>query len=123
MNKTEISFFLNFGFLHHYDDDSLSEIFINNDLNNFVPDSRFQTEDESFLVKKGAEILKAAFNNINDGTHIVPLSGGFDSRVMLAALMEAGYQKKTIAVTFGKPGTYYHCPARHALPGPCHYRE
>ena len=36
-------------------------------------------------------------------THYIPLSGGLDSRALLAAAMEAGAEVETL--TFGMPGT------------------
>ena len=38
--------------------------------------------------------------------HIVPLSGGFDSRGILASLIDAGLQEQIIAVSFGTPGSW-----------------
>lgn len=57
-------------------------------------------------LKRGADLLKGAIARTADPDqpNVVPLSGGLDSRALLAALVEAGYNVAT--VTFGTPGTY-----------------
>ena len=61
---------------------------------------------EPQLIAQGVRALKAAFNNIPRGTHIVPLSGGLDSRAILGGLLVAGLKDQITTVTFGTPGTW-----------------
>lgn len=60
---------------------------------------------EAELVHEGARRLKALFAEPGEGQHVVPLSGGLDSRVILAGLLEGGARDRITAVTFGTPGT------------------
>ncbi len=59
-------------------------------------------------VRQGDQILRKVFKNqllLAQGLQIVPLSGGLDSRLILAHLIDAGLQEQIIAVTYGTPGT------------------
>ncbi|HEX6884146.1 MAG TPA: hypothetical protein VF530_12270 [Planctomycetota bacterium] len=58
------------------------------------------------LVKRGLAALRAACAEPGPGLHVVPLSGGVDSRCLLAVLSEAGLGERLVAATFGIPGTY-----------------
>lgn len=63
------------------------------------------TEDE--LASIGAKKLKSAIhNNFIPGRHnLVPLSGGIDSRAMLAGILELTEAKNITTFTFGTPGS------------------
>ncbi|HHS49856.1 MAG TPA: hypothetical protein ENN07_01940 [candidate division Zixibacteria bacterium] len=63
-------------------------------------------EGEDALIERGVRALEACFRDIGDGRHIVPLSGGMDSRAILGGLIDAGLKDDIIAVTFGSPGIY-----------------
>lgn len=67
---------------------------------------REKLEDDGRLVERGAGILRKAITGAVDPDRqaVVPLSGGLDSRALLAALVEAGFD--VVAVTFGTPGTF-----------------
>jgi hypothetical protein len=61
------------------------------------------------LVDEGVRVLKQAFSDeiVRSSAgklNIVPLSGGLDSRSILAALMENVPREQVLAVTFGTPG-------------------
>lgn len=63
------------------------------------------------LIKKGSKALTATFRRaINETSssaiHIVPLSGGLDSRTILAGLLEHVDSSRIKTVTFGTPGTW-----------------
>jgi len=58
------------------------------------------------LVKRGLAALRTACAEPGPGLHVVPLSGGIDSRCLLAVLREAGLGERLVAATFGIPGTY-----------------
>lgn len=62
---------------------------------------------ENVLVNLGVEKFKKAIqNNFKPGRHnIVPLSGGLDSRALLAGLLELTEAKNIITFTFGTPGS------------------
>jgi asparagine synthetase B (glutamine-hydrolysing) len=64
-----------------------------------------QTTSESELVHEGVLAFKAAFEDVPVGHHIVPLSGGLDSRAILGGLLDVGLKDQITTVTFGTPGT------------------
>ncbi len=61
------------------------------------------------LIKKGSQALRKCFQDEtatdNDKTHVVPLSGGLDSRCILVNLLDLLDRSKIITVTFGIPGS------------------
>lgn len=62
--------------------------------------------DTAALVGAGAGILRGCFGAPDRGLHVVPLSGGLDSRAVLAGLLAAGVSRQdVVAVTVGTPGT------------------
>lgn len=66
--------------------------------------------DFAASVKQGARILKrtlagAIAAHSGDPLHVLPLSGGLDSRVLLGGLLENLDSSQILAVTFGTPGT------------------
>lgn len=72
-----------------------------------------EDEDYSQNIEGASKVLEKTFDSIISGldsglTHIVPLSGGLDSRAILAELLEHdGIDRDNIiAVTFGTPGTW-----------------
>ena len=63
------------------------------------------------LVDLGVEALHSAFratisNTSAEKTHILPLSGGLDSRAILGGLLENVDKNQIQTVTFGTPGTW-----------------
>ncbi len=61
--------------------------------------------DEQALLSRGAEAFRAACADTHGELHIVPLSGGLDSRLILGTLLQLGLGRRMLAVTFGTPGT------------------
>jgi len=66
--------------------------------------------DMNCLAAEGVGILRNVFRTILEGVdhrrvHVVPLSGGLDSRGILAGLLEHLDTRQIQAVTFGTPGT------------------
>jgi hypothetical protein len=56
------------------------------------------------LVARGLAAFRAACAEPGPGPHLVPLSGGLDSRFLLAILLELGLRERIVTVTFGVPG-------------------
>jgi hypothetical protein len=69
---------------------------------------KYSEYSEKELIDIGGEIFVNSVNTLyNKGKqNIVPLSGGYDSRAILAALLEFSDAKDIITYTFGSPGTY-----------------
>ncbi len=63
---------------------------------------------ESELVRLGQVKLSETFSALFDASaeHVVPISGGLDSRLILGALLELMPAEKIQTYTFGVPGTY-----------------
>lgn len=57
------------------------------------------------LVSLGVEAFRAAFDDLPDGPHVVPLSGGLDSRAILAELSRRVPPDSISAITVGVPGS------------------
>jgi hypothetical protein len=57
------------------------------------------------LARLGAQRLREALGDLDGDRHVVPLSGGLDSRAILGALVAAGLRERIVAVTLGTPGT------------------
>lgn len=65
---------------------------------------------EAEAVAEGGRVLQRAMERTlssrSSGTHLVPLGGGFDSRAILAFLLEAGLRDQIVTCTFGVPHAY-----------------
>ncbi len=105
-NKNDIAFFLNCGFLPYPQNNAPAKLFHNNNLSQLKRKVPTESCTESEMIKEGINALKQSFKNIKSGRHIVPLSSGFDSRAILAELIELGLKDAITVVTYGKPGTY-----------------
>jgi len=57
------------------------------------------------VVERGIAAFSAAFDELPDGPHVVPLSGGLDSRAILAELVHRVSPSDITAVTIGSPGS------------------
>lgn len=57
------------------------------------------------LVKRGMAAFASAFDDIPDGPHVVPLSGGLDSRAVLGELLGRVGPNEITTVTVGVPGS------------------
>ncbi|MBI5953964.1 MAG: hypothetical protein HY865_20100 [Chloroflexi bacterium] len=68
-------------------------------------------DDESWWVTQGVKVFKEMMadeiaSSGTQVTHIIPLSGGFDSRAILGGLLENLPKSKIVAATYGIPGTW-----------------
>ncbi|CAN5694254.1 hypothetical protein BH23GEM6_BH23GEM6_18030 [soil metagenome] len=67
------------------------------------------TASEQQLVRRGVECLRRvareALSGNDGGTNAVQLSGGFDSRAVLGALLDNVDSAQVVAVTWGTPGS------------------
>lgn len=105
--ERDVSFFLSCGFLPHINEGILQDLFKKVDFASIQNNSNALYEkDERSLVDACDNALTSSFANIGEGYHIVPLSGGLDSRAILGYLVNAGLKDKIITVTYGIPGTY-----------------
>lgn len=70
-------------------------------------ESRWHDSDR--MVDQGCSTLQRIFSDIPENDrdkHVIPLSGGLDSRVILGGLLECGQKENITTITFGTPGTY-----------------
>lgn len=108
-----INDYLHYGYVPKFGKPTL----INHILNPPAGLENFEEREEDDLVKEGITILKKVFDDLlkdkEDKKHIVPLSGGLDSRLIIAALMERVSHDQIKAVTFGSPGSFdYDLPSK-----------
>lgn len=103
------SLFLSLGYMPDVKSDLSSlDIFVLTDRNNeYDQNPCYESMQES--ARAGVNVLAETFERLAaspGGTnHIVPLSGGLDSRLILGALLNLGLKDRITAVTFGMPGT------------------
>jgi asparagine synthase (glutamine-hydrolysing) len=67
--------------------------------------NKFNVKPETLLLKEGVKVFERSFKrlvkSLNGRTAVVPLSGGYDSRMIVAGLKKHGY-KDVICFTYGK---------------------
>lgn len=68
--------------------------------------ARAEECDERELLARGVELLRAVCAVGDERVHVVPLSGGIDSRLILGLLAEHGPRERLVATTFGVPGAH-----------------
>lgn len=97
----DISFFLRLGYFPNY------EARCPLDLSGVNP-AAYQDAAAPDLIDQGAALFRAAIaRGFQTGqNHVVPLSGGLDSRAVLAALLEHTEAGNITTYTFGTPGTW-----------------
>ena len=103
-DQDSVSFYLECGFFPQVVPGALTELFPR--LFSGSNTRNVSQESESSLVGRGLDTLISCFERVEGNEHVLPLSGGLDSRAILAGLMHAGLHKRITAVTFGSPGTY-----------------
>jgi hypothetical protein len=104
MLEHEIPSFLHFGYLPN--PSSLLDGRVSSALKTRKPAHRSPRD----VVQGGATALQDAIDQAigetSDGPHVVPLSGGFDSRAVLGALLTRMSASDLAAVTVGVPGSW-----------------
>lgn len=103
-DRSNISSFLFFGYCPKIPSTLDTKVWALASRNGNSPLSKDDTEKD--LIKNGVRALQSIFTNVGNGEHIVPLSGGLDSRTILGGLLVAGLKDRITAVTFGTPGTF-----------------
>ena len=73
-----------------------------------IDKTRYSRYNEKELIIKGAKLLQHVVSQqfVNNQQNVVPLSGGVDSRAILAILSEFTELSSINTYTFGTPGTY-----------------
>ena len=103
-NRASIARFLHYGFLPE-----VSEDYRDPGWSRIGKDEVRRAQDvrEEDLIEPALEAFHRAIRaDLTGRRHIVPLSGGVDSRFLLATLVDHGLRDSIIAVTFGIPGTF-----------------
>lgn len=93
--------FLYFGYLPTIPPDSVEQSW-----HNVAVDPDIEDLSDREIRRLAAEALIGAVDPSNSSINVVHLSGGNDSRAILAALLEHCEASSLIAVTYGTPGTY-----------------
>ncbi|MBN2416202.1 hypothetical protein JXO52_10190 [bacterium] len=101
-----ISFYLCCGFFPDFDKNIQTNLFAGIDLELPARSRAGVSLPEEDLVEEGTRILRQLFLSPKGERIIVPLSGGLDSRTVLAGLVNKGYKEKITVVTFGVPDSY-----------------
>lgn len=104
LETNNISSFLFFGYCPRLPSDLENKKWaLSTTVGNSVP---IKDDTEESLLERGTRIFKSIFTNVEDGKHIVLLSGGLDSRSVLGGLLAAGMKDQITTVTYGTPGTF-----------------
>ena len=106
-DKTAVSTFLYFGYLPSPDVSLPVWLGDRSDRQRRPGDT--DRADLSSWIAEGVGVLKRVFQDGVGGpatAHVVPLSGGLDSRAILGGLLESLETRQIRAVTFGSPGTW-----------------
>ncbi len=99
MNLTNLNSFLKLGYFLDFHGDDCDFRFIDKD--------KYKDESESNLIDLGHKLWKSAIEESfeTNKKNVVPISGGLDSRIILAELLEFTEASNIETYTFGTPGT------------------
>lgn len=100
-SEQELSSYLHYGYIPHLEEDFATRPWARVRRADVLPDGAVARAE---LVRAGELAFRAACALPGDGPHVVPLSGGVDSRFLLATLLEAGLGPRIVTVAFGIPG-------------------
>jgi asparagine synthetase B (glutamine-hydrolysing) len=101
MDLIKLNSFLKFGYFIDYQSDQYQLNY--SGINRALYENYSETELVSIGRKKFLQVIADEF--VLGQTHVVPLSGGLDSRAILAALLKFTSAAKIKTYTFGTPGT------------------
>ncbi|HCQ71551.1 MAG: hypothetical protein CL570_06095 [Alphaproteobacteria bacterium] len=101
VSRADISFFLHLGYFPGYADALPLDY-------SGVDPSRYVGLDEQALMDEGMRLFRKAIEDdfVTGARHVVPISGGLDSRAILCALREFTDAGNIETYTFGTPGSY-----------------
>ena len=101
MTKQNLNSFLKLGYFLDYKNKDIS-INVSN-----IDKQKYQDIEEYELIKIGSKLWKESIcsNFDTNQKHLVPISGGLDSRAILSALLEHTEAKNIYTYTFGTPNT------------------
>lgn len=101
MDNKDLNSFLKMGYFLDYKNTQYDFDFSNIDKN------KYNSYTGQELINAGSEILLEAITSRYEmgKKHVVPISGGLDSRAVLAGLLECTEAKNIETYTFGTPGT------------------
>lgn len=102
MNLANLNSFLQLGYFLDYENPTY-RLSIDG-----VLSSRLSGMNEQELIEQGIKIFRNAisYNYNAKDSHVVPISGGLDSRALLAGILEHTEASKIFTYTFGSPGSY-----------------
>ncbi|QGG47308.1 asparagine synthase-related protein [Heliorestis convoluta] len=101
MNLKNVKSFLQYGYFMNYEKDDLPLEF--SKIDKLIYTSLEENELVNLGIEKFIEAISKDFEY--NYQHVVPLSGGLDSRAILAALLEFTDASNIFTYTFGTPGT------------------
>jgi len=113
----KISAFLYYGYLPEFKHTRIWEVFPDIESPDQLCGPDLGSSNEAEIIDLGIKSLRNTFtgcleNNPSE-SHILLLSGGLDSRTILACLLELGVKERLKAVTFGVPGSWDYEIAAH----------
>lgn len=114
LNNQNLNDYLHFGYIPQFGNTEKISHILNIDNKKVQP---LESIEEDALIVKGIKILNNVFDNLvadkKDRKHLVTLSGGLDSRIILSALLDRINPKNIHAVTFGSPKSFdYEIPKK-----------
>ena len=100
-SRADIAFFLHLGYFPDYQEKVTLDY-------SGVDKARYAAWDQQALMDEGIALFRQAIaDNFTSGArHVVPISGGLDSRALLAGLLEFTDAASLETYTFGTPGSY-----------------
>ena len=102
MRGINLDSFLYFGYSLEYKNDIYDVDFSN------INKEKYAKADETELIRLGSKLLRESVSNLyySNDKHLVPLSGGSDSRALIALLLEHTNVSSIKTYTFGTPKTF-----------------
>lgn len=101
MELTNLNSFLKYGYYLNYNNPD-----INLDLSG-INKEKYKDKNEQELIDTGLKLWKETIDDLfnTNNEHVIPLSGGVDSRAILATLLDFTEADNIYTYTFGTPGS------------------